>query len=80
MSPIIPPPAMGKIVKQTGLFSLGMANQSWRRKTLNSKLVKFYSEILLHPAQVEGLGKYLPSQTIATSHEQNQTLKFYSEN
>ena len=34
MNPTILPPAMGKIVGQTGLFSLGYGNWSKRRKTL----------------------------------------------
>ena len=37
MNPIILPPAMSKIVGQTGFFSLGEATS--RRKTLNSNLL-----------------------------------------
>ena len=39
MNPIILPPAMGKIVGQTGFFSLGEATSLGERKTLNSNLL-----------------------------------------
>ena len=56
MNSTIFPPAMGKIVGQTELFSLDMATGLEEGKTLNSKPVKLYLKIglLLHSACAEG--------------------------
>ena len=59
MNPIILPPAMGKIVGQTGFFSLGEATSLGEGK-LGIKPVKHRLKIDLvsYPVRAEGLGKY----------------------
>ena len=57
MNPIILPPAMSKIVGQTGLFSLSMAT-SLREGNSEIKPVKLHikkRDLVLHLAHVEGL-------------------------
>ena len=56
MSPTILPPAMGKIVGQTGLFNLGMATNLGEGKLcytcLNSILKIKKIDLVLHPGVV----------------------------
>ena len=61
MNPIILPPAMGKIFGQT---DPRYDNQSKRKKTLKSNELNFALkfDLVSHPADMEGLGKYIQNE------------------